>query len=466
MTGAAISPWICAAITVIGMGAALAWSWVSTRRHEATLRAADGEARAACACTEEVRRQLAAATERSDRLARELAEAERGRTVAETRGEELRQNLDEQKRQLAAAEARLADAFRSLAADALAANNQGFLTLAGEKMAAAHQASDAALDARQKAIESMVKPVLESLDKVDGRIREIERERGHAYGRLTTLVQQMSSTTERLQSETGNLARALRAPAVRGRWGEIQLKRVVEMAGMIEHCDFGQQQTLTSDAGGRLRPDMVVRLPGGRHVVVDAKVPLEAYLDALETDDDDERRDRMAAHAAQVRAHVLKLGGKGYWSGLDDSPEFVIMFLPSESMYSAALEEAPSLIEEGVARRVLIATPTTLIALLQTIHFGWRQERLAENARAISEQGRVLHERLCTLFEHWSKLGGALGRATEHFNAAVASFDSRVMPSVRKLEELGSGGSKTVGELSTVDNRPRPVIIPAANADC
>jgi DNA recombination protein RmuC len=235
---------------------------------------------------------------------------------------------------------------------------------------------------------------------------------------------------------------------------------------MVEHCDFGQQQTLSGE-GGRLRPDMVVRLPGGRHVVVDAKVPLEAYLDALETDDDDERRDRMAAHAAQVRAHVLKLGGKGYWAGLDDSPEFVVMFLPSESMYSAALEEAPSLIEEGVARRVLIATPTTLIALLQTIHFGWRQERLAENARAISEQGRVLHERLCTLFEHWSKLGGALGRATEHFNAAVASFDSRVMPAVRKLEELGTGGSKPVGELATVDGRPRPVIAPAASsADC
>ena len=254
---------------------------------------------------------------------------------------------------------------------------------------------------------------------------------------------------------------------MRGRWGEIQLKRVVEMAGMIEHCDFGQQQTLVSDEGGRLRPDVVVRLPGGRHVVVDAKVPLEAYLDALETDDEDERRDRLAAHAAQVRAHVLKLGGKGYWAGLDDSPEFVVMFLPSESMYSAALEAAPSLIEEGVARRVLIATPTTLIALLQTVHFGWRQERLAENARAISEQGRVVHERLCTLVEHWSRLGGALGRATEHFNAAVASFDSRVLPSVRKLEELGSGGSKTISELPTVDTRPRPVVPEAAKAaDC
>jgi DNA recombination protein RmuC len=467
MTAATISPWIWALLAAVGVAAALAWNRLTTRRCESGRRTAEGEASAARAIADEVRRQLAVESDRAERLTRQLADAERGRAVAETQGHELRANLDEQKRLLGAAEARLGDAFRSLAADALAANNQGFLTLAGQKLAAAHQASDAALDARQKAIESMVKPVMESLDKVDGRIREIEKERGHAYGRLTTLVQQMSSTQERLQSETGNLARALRAPAVRGRWGEIQLKRVVEIAGMVEHCDFTQQQTLTSDQGARLRPDMVVRLPGGRHLVVDSKVPLEAYLDALEAEDDDERRDRLAAHASQVRAHVLKLGGKGYWAGLDDSPEFVVMFLPSEAMYSAALEENPSLIEEGVGRRVLIATPTTLIALLQTVHFGWRQERLAENAREISEQGRVVHERLCTLVDHWARLGGALGRATEHFNAAVASFDSRVLPAVRKLEELGSGGSKDVAELGTVDTRPRPVSPEAAKAaDC
>jgi DNA recombination protein RmuC len=207
-----------------------------------------------------------------------------------------------------------------------------------------------------------------------------------------------------------------------------------------------------------MRPDMVVRLPGGRQVVVDAKVPLEAYLDALETTDEAERRDRIAAHAAQVRSHVFKLGAKGYWAGLEETPEFVVMFLPSEAMYSAALEVAPSLIEEGVARRVLIATPTTLIALLQTVHFGWRQERLADSARKISEQGRILHERLATLVEHWSRLGGALGRATEHFNAAVASFDSRVLPAVRKLEELGGSGAKAVNDLATVDTRPRPAL--------
>jgi len=390
--------------------------------------------------------------------------------VAETQVAELRRNLTEQKALLTDAESRLGDAFRAMAAEALAANNQGFLTLATEKLDAARRDSDVALASRQQAIDALVRPVRESLEKVDGKIQQIERERGQAYGQLTQLVRSMADTQERLHAETGNLTRALRAPAVRGRWGEIQLKRVVEIAGMLEHCDFGQQQTLIGDDGGRLRPDLVVKMPGGRRVVVDAKVPLEAYLDAVETADDEERRERMSAHADQVRGHVLKLGAKSYWAGLDDTPEFVVMFLPSEAIYSAALEQAPSLIEEGVARKVLIATPTTLIALLQTVHFGWRQEKLADSARKISEQGRVLHDRLGTLVEHWSKLGGVLGRATEHYNAAVASFETRVIPAVRKLEELGAGSSKTVGDLDSVDTRPRPVRaleeeVPGA-ADC
>jgi DNA recombination protein RmuC len=378
--------------------------------------------------------------------------------IAETQAAELRRNLADQKALLGQAESRLGDAFRAMAAEALAANNQGFLTLASEKLEAARRDSDATLAARQQAIDSLVKPVRESLEKVDGKIQQIERERGQAYGQLTQLVRSMADTQERLHAETGNLTRALRAPAVRGRWGEIQLKRVVEIAGMLEHCDFGQQQTLIGDDGGRLRPDLIVKMPGGRRVVVDAKVPLEAYLDALECGDDDERRERLSAHADQVRAHVLKLGAKSYWTGLDETPEFVVMFLPSEAIYSAALEQQPSLIEDGVARKVLIATPTTLIALLQTVHFGWRQEKLADSAKKISEQGRILHDRLGTLVEHWSKLGGVLGRATEHYNAAVASFETRVIPAVRKLEELGAGSTKTVGDLETVDTRPRPLL--------
>jgi DNA recombination protein RmuC len=246
----------------------------------------------------------------------------------------------------------------------------------------------------------------------------------------------------------------LRAPAVRGRWGEIQLKRVVELAGMVEHCDFFQQESLATE-DGRLRPDMIVRLPGERNVVVDAKVPLEAYLDALATDSEEARREQMARHAAQVRAHVLKLSAKSYWAELPCTPEFVVMFLPSEAVYGAALQEMPSLIEEGVGKQVLIATPTTLIALLQAVHFGWRQERLAENAQAISGQGRELHGRLATLFEHWGKMGAALEKATENYNRAVASFEGRVRPAMRKLEELGAGSDKTSETLAAIETRPR-----------
>jgi DNA recombination protein RmuC len=426
MSGSTVALWIASVLVAAATGWAIGWLWASARERVKT-------------------------------------------AVAETQVAELRRGLTEQKAVLDSAEARLGDAFRAMASEALAANNQGFLTLANEKLAAARRETDAALEARQQSIDALVRPVRESLEKVDGKIQQLEKERGQAYGQLTQLVRSMADTQERLYSETGNLTRALRAPAVRGRWGEIQLKRVVELAGMVEHCDFGQQLTMTGDDGGRLRPDMVVRMPGGRSVVVDAKVPLEAYLDALECTDDDERRDRMLAHAGQVRAHVLKLGAKSYWTGLDESPEFVVMFLPSESMYSAALEQLPSLIEDGVARRVLIATPTTLIALLQTVHLGWRQEKLAESAKKISEQGRVLHDRLGTLVDHWSKLGGALGRATEHYNAAVASFETRVVPSVRKLEELGAASAKSVGDLATVDTRPRPLLPleePPKAADC
>jgi DNA recombination protein RmuC len=374
--------------------------------------------------------------------------------VAETQTLELRRSLDEQKGLLDTAEEKLADTFRALAAQALAANNQGFLTLAAEKLGAARKETDDALAARQTAIDGMLKPVKESLDRVDTKIQELERERGQAYGRLAEQLRSLSEAQTRLSAETGNLVRALRAPAVRGRWGEIQLKRVVELAGMVEHCDFFQQETLTTD-DGRLRPDMIVRLPGERNVVVDAKVPLEAYLDALAADAEEVRRAQLARHAAQIRAHVLKLSAKSYWAELPCTPEFVVMFLPSEAMYSAALQEMPSLIEEGVGKQVLIATPTTLIALLQAVHFGWRQEQLAENAQAISGQGRELHARLATMLEHWSKMGAALEKATESYNRAAASFEGRVRPAMRKLEALGAGSDKTPEPLAAIEARPR-----------
>jgi DNA recombination protein RmuC len=460
-----------AALVALALGLAVGWLWSAAKERargearpreleaqlrevEPKLREAEGTSRVAQATAEELRRSLGVAEDRAHRLEQELGETQKARAVAETQAVELRRNIEEQKDLLKSAEEKLGDTFRALAAQALAANNEGFLTLAAEKLTAAHKENDDTLAARQAAIDGLLKPVKESLDKVDTKIQELERERGQAYGRLTELVRSLTETQSKLSSETGNLVRALRAPAVRGRWGEIQLVRVVELAGMVEHCDFVQQETLAGE-DGRLRPDMIVKLPGGRNVVVDAKVPLEAYLDALDADTEEARRTHMSRHAAQIRAHVLKLSAKSYWSELPSTPEFVVMFLPSEAMYSAALQEMPSLIEEGVGKRVLIATPTTLIALLQAVHFGWRQELLAENAQAISAQGRELHARMATMVEHWSKVGTALERATESFNKASASFEGRVRPSIRKLEELGAASEKTIGEVSSIASRPR-----------
>jgi DNA recombination protein RmuC len=451
-------------LLALAVGGAVGWLWSAAREHaraearvreaEARLLGADGAARAHQATADELRRSLGVVEGRAQALAQQLAESQQGRAVAETQNAELRRSLDEQKALLDRAQEKLSDTFRALAAQALAANNEGFLTLAAEKLGAARKQTDDALAARQQAIDGLLKPVKESLDRVDTKIQELERERGQAYGRLTELVRGLSESHSKLSSETGNLVRALRAPAVRGRWGEIQLKRVVELAGMVEHCDFVQQESLETP-DGRLRPDMIVRLPGGRNVVVDAKVPLEAYLDALATDSDEARAEQLRRHAAQIRAHVLKLSAKSYWAELPCSPEFVVMFLPSEAMYSAALQEAPSLIEEGVGKQVLLATPTTLIALLQAVHFGWRQELLAENAQAISAQGRELHGRLAVMYEHWTKMGRDLERATESYNKAVASLEGRVRPAMRKLEELGAASDKPAPSLATVEARPR-----------
>ena len=455
---------ILVAMAALAAGALVGWLLAAARekaRGEAGLRAAEarlreieGGARAAQATVDELRATLSRGEARERELARELAEAQKHRAIAETQVAELRRSLDEQKAILDSAEEKLGDTFRALAAQALAANNEGFLTLASEKFGAARRETDASLDSRHKAIESLLKPVRDSLEKVDGNIREIEKERGQAYGRLNALVTGLASSHDRLAQETGNLVRALRAPAVRGRWGEIQLRRVVELAGMLEHCDFDQQPTVATD-DGRLRPDLIVRLPNGRNLVVDAKAPLGAYLEALEAPTVEGRAACLDKHAAQVRAHIQKLAAKSYWEQFGTSPEYVVLFLPGEMFYSAALERLPELIEEGVGQRVLLATPTTLIGLLQAVHYGWRQERVAENAQEISKCGRELHERVATLVEHFVSLGNSLGQSVKHFNLAMASFEGRVLVSTRRLEELDAKGKKEMPARPQIDARPR-----------
>src|SRR5882762_10027466 len=348
----------------------------------------------------------------------------------------------------------LRNSFKALASDALKSNNSSFLVIAEETLKRFQSQARGDLDARQKAVADIVAPVRDSLNKVDAQIQQMEVARGDAYGELRAQVQSLITTQKELQSETGNLVRALRTPNVRGRWGEIQLRRVVEIAGMLSYCDFTEQETVTTETG-RLRPDLVVKLPGGKHVVVDAKTPLQAFLDAFETTDEDARRACLANHARQVRDHMKTLAGKNYWEQFESTPEFVVMFLPGETFFSAALEQDPSLIEHGVLNRVIPASPTTLIALLKAVNYGWNQEKLARNAQQISDLGKELHERLRKLAGHITAVGANLDRAVEAYNKAVGSLESRVLVSARKFAELGAVVAEDIPELEPIETTAR-----------
>ncbi|HEY8703348.1 MAG TPA: DNA recombination protein RmuC [Gaiellaceae bacterium] len=355
----------------------------------------------------------------------------------------------------------LAARFDALAADALRKNNESFLELASVK-----------LGQKEQAVEHLVAPLKESLQKVDGKLQELEVARKGAYSSLAEQVRQLTETQKELRSETGNLVSALRdRPNVRGRWGEIQLRRVVEMAGMIEHCDFETQAHVATE-DGRLRPDLIVQLPGGKKVVVDSKMAGQAYLESLSCKDEESRLVKLREHARQVRDHVTKLSAKSYWSQFDQTPEFVILFIPGETFLSAALEQDPALIEDGVNQQVIIATPTTLIALLRAVSYGWRQETIAESARAVSDLGRELYTRLSTLTEHFAKVGRGLDTAVRSYNETVGSLETRVLPSARKFKEHGISPAGELAPLNVVDRSVRPVSaaelspeLPAADAD-
>lgn len=354
----------------------------------------------------------------------------------------------------------LGDTMKALAADALATNNQSFLELAKAQLEQLQQRTTQDLEQRKQAVEHLVQPIQESLQKVDGKLQQLEVARTRAYSELTVQVRELAETQNVLRSETGNLVSALRdRPNVRGRWGEIQLRRVVEMAGMLEHCDF-ETQVHVPTADGRLRPDLIVKLPGSKTVVVDSKFAGQAYLESLSSRTDEERAMKLRDHARQVRDHITKLSGKSYWAQFDAAPEFVVLFIPGETFLSAALEQDPSLIEEGVNQQVILATPTTLIALLRAVAYGWRQETIADSAKAISELGRELYGRLATLTEHFAKVGRGLETAVRSYNETVGSLETRVLPSARKFRDQGISPASELAELPAVERSVRPMTAP------
>jgi DNA recombination protein RmuC len=379
--------------------------------------------------------------EREQAIAQLRSEAaqlhERGAQL-QTRLEEERQQSADKLKLITEAQRAFENSFKSLSADALKSNNQSFLDLARASLAEFQQGAKGDLEKRQIAIDALVGPVKASLEKVDEKIGALEKAREQAYGEIRQQFTQMAEVQTQLRDETTNLVKALRQPHVRGRWGEIQLRRVVEMAGMMKHCDFVEQESAGDDEGRVFRPDLIVKLPGGRQIVVDSKAPITAYMEAHEATNDELRKAKILVHAQLMRRHLESLARKSYWEQFQPTPEVVVMFIPGEAFFSAALEADPELLDSGFGQNVIIASPASLMALLKAASYGWRQESIADNVREMSELGRELHARLGVMASHLLKLGKSLGSATDDYNSAIASFESRVLVSARKFKELGA----------------------------
>ncbi len=397
-------------------------------------------------------RALAADAARAVELERDLScarsDLEHERALAEERLATLRD-----------AQERLSVSFKALSAEALQANMAQLAELARAQLKAAQVEAKGDLEKRQHAVEQLVGPIKEQLGRVDAQLRGLDQERRESRGRLEAQIRSLAETGEKLRTETGALVTALRKPNTRGQWGQMQLRNVVELAGMLRYCDFDEQSSFAGD-GSVLRPDLIVRLPGGKHVVVDAKAPLQGILDAYEARDEEERAQHLRAHARLLRRHVKALAEKAYWDQLDSAPDFVVMFLPGEYLYGTALEADPSLLEDAMAHRVLITTPTTLLALLRAVAYGWQQERVAESALAVSELGRELYTRIAKLSSLLATVGARLNSTVKAYNEAVGSYEHRVIPAARRFEDHGAAAAGR--ELPEVEQ----VTLTARSLDC
>ncbi|MFU8848211.1 MAG: DNA recombination protein RmuC [Opitutales bacterium] len=387
-------------------------------------------------------------------LSRTLGQAQQNLAALSSQREAELKAAEEKLTLLEDAKSKLQDAFRALSSEALSKNNADFLNLAKMTLEKYQEGAKSDLEKRQETIHKTVEPVNEALRLFNQRIEKIEERRTSTDASLRQQLQHLAESQVQLSKTTGSLVQALRAPQVRGQWGEMQLRRTVEMAGMVNYCDFIEQASRETGEGHRQRPDMLIKLPNGRQVVVDSKVPLAAYLDALEAKDAEVQTERMQAHARQLRDHIKGLSQKAYWNQFENTPEFVVLFVPNETIFSAALEQDPQLLELGVANKVILATPTTLIALLKAIAYGWQQEAIAREAKQIAVLGRDLYERIGVVTSHFAKLGKSLDQSVGHYNKAISSVESRLLVTARKFEALDSSNADALPEVSAIEKVP------------
>ncbi len=450
------------------VGGVIAWFVaysLSARRSQSKLEQAEQRADAAESksssfegTANELRRQNEKAAADFESIRSQLANERSAKDIAVTELKETLKRLDEEKKLLEEARSKLTDVFKAAAGDTLNASTSEFLKLAKETFEKVMVEAKGDLGKNQEAMNGMVKPLSDSLQKFEEHLKSVEKDRQESYGKLSEQVKGLLVSEDKLKKETDNLVKALRRPEVRGRWGEMTLRRVVELAGMSEHCDFCEQVS-TNTEEGRLRPDLIIKLPNERDIIVDSKVPLDAYLDANSAENEETRNSAMTRHAKQIRDHMVGLAKKEYWSTAN-SPEFVVMFIPGDSFFGAAVDVDPTLIEDALEKHVVIATPATLIALVRAVAYGWRQEQITKHAKEISELGKQLYERMRTLTEYISDIGTGLEKANGAYNKAANSLESRVLPAARKFKDLGTTTGEEIPFIQNIQGTPRQITSP------